>query len=648
MSRYDLSGVDKGMIQLKDSFVALHKQVQNHITNSNNTRLKLDQMQTARYTPSPLVMDEIQKFVQATFGSSTAISTSSSHQPASTSTHLQIQSLQGQVTALQNSNSSLTAQVQALTSLVKSQQIDIQTLVDSHKHLQMQNSVVLGAIMGKLNIPLPSLPEQVRPEIPTPLLIPVNKTKGEIEVRLTRSRSSQQQVQGAEKKSKEVDLDMERLIRAAEGPSLSREFDELLTALKASLNDNQFTYKKALDKTINFIRMIMVNQDNFLHKRIVINTNDSRTDRCMQVSLNYLVSRRASELDIFISKVKFITHEDTLLLTELRNAQMAAFPEAYLHPSKGITYICPNTNYFKHFQIPKHYVMSNKKLIMILGTGLRAKKNKNNDDMEMIKLPRRYLDNAEANLPKTQINKDNLDDDEQKKDDQNPSGSNPSQSSKPSGSKRGEKKKRDDKKDEERRRRGERKIRKPHDDSENSENPKNPNTTNSNLSSTHNVNYLKHQTTSNLKVKVSVQTNSQLSSKNPNHHKPENFKKMTNLPLAKPSLKFKHKSVGRKPKKVKPAKKVEVTERAIWNCFKQSDFLPLNWEVRIFYEDGSFTFLSSKLMDSLSTTEIKRIISLVNDKDTASRAWRSVLAEWLIEREEIKKRDEAEAEERMK
>ena len=63
---------------------------------------------------------------------------------------------------------------------------------------------------------------------------------------------------------------------------------------------------------------------------------------------------------------------------------------------------------------------------MILGTGLRAKKNKNNDDMEMIKLLRRYLYNAEANLPKTQINKDDLDDDEQKKDYQNPSGSNPS------------------------------------------------------------------------------------------------------------------------------------------------------------------------------------------------------------------------------
>ncbi|KAL8105191.1 hypothetical protein AgCh_029112 [Apium graveolens] len=54
----------------------------------------------------------------------------------------------------------------------------------------------------------------------------------------------------------------------------------------------------------------------------------------MQVSLNYLVSRRASEFNIFISKVKVITHKDTVLLTELRDAQVAAFPEAYLQPSK--------------------------------------------------------------------------------------------------------------------------------------------------------------------------------------------------------------------------------------------------------------------------------------------------------------------------
>ncbi|KAL8125464.1 hypothetical protein AgCh_012955 [Apium graveolens] len=61
---------------------------------------------------------------------------------------------------------------------------------------------------------------------------------------------------------------------------------------------------------------------------------------------------------------------------------------------------------------------------MILGTSLKAKKNKNHDDLEMIKLLWRYLDNAEVNLPKTQFNNDDLDDDEHKKSDQNPSGSN--------------------------------------------------------------------------------------------------------------------------------------------------------------------------------------------------------------------------------
>ncbi|KAL8119768.1 hypothetical protein AgCh_017032 [Apium graveolens] len=143
--------------------------------------------------------------------------------------------------------------------------------------------------------------------------------------------------------------------------------------------------------------------------------------------------------------------------------------------------------------------MANKKLIMILKTDLKSKKNKNYDDVEMIKLLGRYLSDVEANLPKTQINKDDLDDDEQKKDDQYPSGSNPSQSTKPSGSKGGEKKKEDDKKNDEKKR-----------------------------------------------------------------------------------------------------------------------------------------------------AKIKRVISLLKDKDTATRAWRSVLAEWLIEREERRKRNEAESEERVR
>ncbi|KAL8125610.1 hypothetical protein AgCh_013039 [Apium graveolens] len=197
----------------------------------------------------------------------------------------------------------------------------------------MNDSVALGVIMEKLNIQFPSLLEQIRPEIPTPLLMPTNKTKGEIEARL--SRSSTQNVQAAEKsKTQEVDIGMERLIKAAEGPSLSREFDELLKALRDFLNNNFFTYKKALDKIIKSIRVIL---------------------------------------------------------------------------------------------IPRQCVMANKKLIMTLETELKVKRNKTVDEEEIIKLLERYLRNAEVNLPKTQINKDNLDDDKQKKDDQKPSGSNPTE-----------------------------------------------------------------------------------------------------------------------------------------------------------------------------------------------------------------------------
>ncbi|KAL8155297.1 hypothetical protein AgCh_000609 [Apium graveolens] len=73
-------------------------------------------------------------------------------------------------------------------------------------------------------------------------------------------------------------------------------------------------------------------------------------------------------------------------------------------------------------------------------TDLKKKQYKTIEDEKMIKLLGRYFRNSEANLPKTQINKDNLDDDAQKKDDQKPSGSNPSQSSKVTGSKEDDKK----------------------------------------------------------------------------------------------------------------------------------------------------------------------------------------------------------------
>ena len=74
---------------------------------------------------------------------------------------------------------------------------------------------------------------------------------------------------------------MERLFKAVEGPSQSREFDELLKTLRVSLNNNFFTYKKALDRIINSIRVILVTKDNFKERRIVVNINDSGVDRCM-------------------------------------------------------------------------------------------------------------------------------------------------------------------------------------------------------------------------------------------------------------------------------------------------------------------------------------------------------------------------------
>ncbi|KAL8088686.1 hypothetical protein AgCh_038456 [Apium graveolens] len=321
-----------------------------------------------------------------------------------------------QVSTLQTSNDQLTAQVHALTTLVQSQQADIPSLVDSYKHLQMQKSVALGAIMG------------------------------------------------AEKSlTQEVDIGMERLIKAAEGPSLSREFDELLKALRASLNDNFFTYKKALERTINSLRVILATKDNFQERRIMVNINDSGVDR-----------------------------------------------------------LC-------HGQQEAYHALESE---------LKTKRKKTFEDEEMIKLLGRYLRNVEANFPKTQINKDNLDDDEQKKDDQKPSGSNPSQSTRVAGSKGGERKE-DEKKDVE------------------------------------NEDY---------------------------------FQKLAE----------------------------EIVRVWIVSLKK----------VRIYYTEGSFTFLGCALMDSLSPTEIKRVISLLKDKDTATRAWRSVLAEWLIAREERRARSKAEYEEK--
>ncbi|KAL8093526.1 hypothetical protein AgCh_035411 [Apium graveolens] len=96
--------------------------------------------------------------------------------------------------------------------------------------------------------------------------MPAHKAKGEIKARLLRS--STQTVQATNKgKSEEVDIRMGRLIKAAEGPSLSREFDKFFKALRASLNNNFFTYKKALDMTINSKR-----GDSKYHEGIIRNS----------------------------------------------------------------------------------------------------------------------------------------------------------------------------------------------------------------------------------------------------------------------------------------------------------------------------------------------------------------------------------------
>jgi len=41
-------------------------------------------------------------------------------------------------------------------------------------------------------------------------------------------------------------------------------------------------------------------------------------------------------------------------------------------------------------------------------------------------------------------------------------------------------------------------------------------------------------------------------------------------------------------------------------------------------------------MDSLSIVELKRVISLMNGKDSATKAWRTVLAVFVVNREEMR------------
>ena len=53
-------------------------------------------------------------------------------------------------------------------------------------------------------------------------------------------------------------------------------------------------------------------------------------------------------------------------------------------------------------------------------------------------------------------------------------------------------------------------------------------------------------------------------------------------------------------------------------------------------------------MESLSPIELKRVISLLKGKDTATRAWKAVLAEWLVAREERKEKHQLELDERRR
>ncbi|KAL8135334.1 hypothetical protein AgCh_010119 [Apium graveolens] len=238
MARFDVSSMEQSIKNLKQSFLALHEVVQNHITSNNDTRVKLDQLHQARYEPSSILIEGIKESLQATFGASVS---SSSQPPTSTSTNMQIQALQAQVSSIQSPNDFLINKVSQLKALL-------------------------------------------RHEIPTPLIFPATKTKGEIKARLLKS-SVQTQRAKAKETENQVDVEMERLLKAVEVPSLKKEFDELLRALKASLSNNFFFYKKALDKTINFIRVIMVvTKDGFQERRIIVNINDYGMDSFQSIA----------------------------------------------------------------------------------------------------------------------------------------------------------------------------------------------------------------------------------------------------------------------------------------------------------------------------------------------------------------------------
>ncbi|KAL8147870.1 hypothetical protein AgCh_005265 [Apium graveolens] len=198
-----------------------------------------------------------------------------------------------------------------------------------------------------------------------------------------------------------------------------------------------------------------------------MNINDGGMDKCLLgqstdhpnwvVTLTNLQTLRASEMHVIIDKVNPVIPEDPQLLQELKKAQIAAFPEAYLYPNQGVVYVCPITKQARHLLVPKHYVRSNMRLIMTLHFYLKYKRNKKDEDVEMIRILDRYLVNPDTMLPNTQYNlRKDKDDDEQKDDKQKLSGSYPSLVSKANGSKdksQGEKKE-DEKKEGESKMRG--------------------------------------------------------------------------------------------------------------------------------------------------------------------------------------------------
>lgn len=59
-------------------------------------------------------------------------------------------------------------------------------------------------------------------------------------------------------------------------------------------------------------------------------------------------------------------------------------------------------------------------------------------------------------------------------------------------------------------------------------------------------------------------------------------------------------------------------------------------EVRIYYRDGTFDKLGNSLMESLSTIELRRVVSLMKDRDTTTQAWRTILSVFIVNREEMR------------